>query len=97
MDEVWDMNKGYLGFNNKEDDKDSPHNGMDIDLEFQEEGGLAASGMPPELPYTLAAEPIKCTLFAISLFMTHKCFVKDLGPSTADSIHAALLSHYNHL
>ncbi|KAF4619278.1 hypothetical protein D9613_004727 [Agrocybe pediades] len=51
----------------------------------------------PEFPNALKGRPIKCTPDAIAMFLTHKVMSEGLSKSTASTIRAAFLQHYDQM
>jgi hypothetical protein len=53
--------------------------------------------MDPEFIDAFSGLPKKCTPTAISMFIGYKCFHEKLSGTTASSIHAAFVWHYDYL
>ncbi|KAJ2917186.1 hypothetical protein MD484_g3266, partial [Candolleomyces efflorescens] len=58
-------------------------------------GGEENMSMDPEFVDAFTGPPRKCTPTAISMFIGFKCFHENLGSTTAASIHAAFVWHYD--
>ena len=55
------------------------------------------AAMDPGFPHAFSSRPIRCTPFALSTFLAHKCFTENVGTSTASQIHAAFLHYYDNM
>jgi hypothetical protein len=53
--------------------------------------------MDSEFPHAFSGPPVKCTPFALSTFLGHKCFTENVGASTASQVHAAFLHYYDNM
>jgi hypothetical protein len=53
--------------------------------------------MDPKFPHAFTGPPAKCTPFALSTFLAHKCFTENVGASTASQVHAAFLHYYDNM
>ena len=88
VEERWQAEEGEK-LSVDEDDEEDKEDNMDIG-----EGDSDVT-MDPEFPTAFTGPPVKCTPVAIAMFMAYKCFMEDLGISTANAIHAAFIRYYD--
>lgn len=77
-----------------QEDGDDILSGDDDEDEIREDG---PAKLDPNFHKAFDGPPIECTLLAISMFMTHKCFTENRKASTAISIHATFTWYYDQM
>lgn len=81
-EEQWKSGAGEGLSGEGEDDEIDPNKNLMADPEFRN----AFDGLPG-----------KCTPQAIAMFLAYKCFEENNKKSTADGIHTAFISEYDHM